>query len=80
MPERTAVVRNEDGSKCTTAEAQPEGWKRYFNKILNIQNEFDAEELWKVRQRPPRSEMADLPSGEDLLSAVMKLKIWEGWG
>ena len=72
MPERTAMVRDEDGSECISAEAQQERWKRYFNKILNSQSEFDVEKLRKVRQRPPRPEMANLPPEEELLSAVVK--------
>ena len=80
MPERTARVRDEDGSECTSAEAQQERWKKYFTKIVNIQSEFDVEELRKMRQRPPRPEMADLPSEEELLSAVVKLKIGNAGG
>ena len=74
MPERTARVRDEDGSECTSEEAQQERWKRYFTKIFNIQSEFDVEELRKVRQRSPRPEMAELPSEEELQNAVLKLK------
>ncbi len=33
-----------------------ERWRRHFSKILNIQSDFDVEELSRVRQRP-RSEM-----------------------
>ena len=35
------------------------------------------EELRKVRQTPPRPEMADLLLEEELMSAVIKLKKWE---
>ena len=74
MPERTAMVRDEDDSECTSTEAQQGRWNKYFTKILNIQCEFEVEELRKVRQRPPRPEMAGLPLQEELLSAVVKLK------
>ena len=42
-------------------------------KILNLQSEFNLEELDKIRQRPVRPEMAETPS-EELLSALGKLK------
>ena len=60
MPEKTAVVRNDDGNEWTPAEAQQERQKRYFIKILNTQSKFDMEESRKLRQRPKRPEMADL--------------------
>ncbi len=68
---RTAAVKDEDGNVCTTSEAQQQRWRR---KILNIQSEFDAEEIGRVRQRPTRPDMAELPSEEELLHAVGKLK------
>ena len=74
VPVKTAVVKDEDGNACTTAKAQQERWRRHFTKILNIQSDFDVEELRKVRQRPPRSEMAEVPSEEELMSAVGKMK------
>ena len=74
MPVKTAVVKDEDGSTCTTEKAQHERWRRHFTKILNIQSDFDVEELKKVRQRPPRPEMAEVPSEEELLSAVGKMR------
>ena len=56
-------------------ESQQERWRRHFTKILNIQSQFDAEELGKVRQRPPRPELADLPSEEEeVMRATLKLK------
>ena len=74
VPVRAVAVKDEDGKACTTTEAQQERWKRHFSKVLNIQSQFDVEELRKVRQRPTRSEMAEVPSEEELLSAVGKMK------
>ena len=45
VPMRTAVVGDESGDVCTTSEAQNERWRRHFSKILNVQSEFDMEEL-----------------------------------
>ena len=61
MPVKAEVGKDEDGNTCTTAKAQQERWRRHFTKILNIQSGFDVVELRKVRQRPPRSEMAEVP-------------------
>ena len=80
VPVKTAVVKDEDGNTCTTAKAQHERWSRHFTKILNIQNDFDVEELKKVRQRPPRPEMAEVPSEEELLSAVGKMRSGKAGG
>ena len=56
----SAAVRDEDGSVCSSPEAQ--------------QQRFSAEELGKVRQRSTRPDMAELPSEEEQLSAVGKMK------
>ena len=74
VPVRAAVVKDEDGNACTTAEAQQQRWRRHFTKILNIQSEFDVEELRRVRQKSSRPEMAEVPSDEELLSAVGKMR------
>ena len=73
VPVKSAAVKDENGNVCTTLEAQGERWRRHFAKILNIQSEFD-EELERVRQRPLRPELADVPSEEEVWSAVGKLR------
>ena len=42
---RTAVVKDEEGNVCTTMDSLQERGRRHFTKILNIQSQFDAEEL-----------------------------------
>ena len=74
MPVKAAVVKDEDGNTCTAAKAQQERWRRHFTKILNIQSEFDVEELRNMRQRPPRPEIAEVPSEEELMSTVEKMR------
>ena len=74
VPVKAAVVKDEDGNTCTTSKVQQERWRRHFTKILNIQSGFDVEELRKVRQRPPRPEMTEVPSEEELMSAVGKMR------
>ena len=48
--------------------------RRHFAKILNIQSEFDEEELERVRQGPLRPELADVLSEEKVWRAVGKLR------
>ena len=76
---KSAAVKDENGKVCTTLEARGERWRRHFTKILNIQSEFDEEELERVRQRLPRPELADVPSEEEVGSTVEKLRNGEGW-
>ena len=71
---KSAAVKHENGNACTTLEAQGERWRRHFTKILNIQSDLDEEELERVRQRPLRPELADVPSEEEIWIAVGKLK------
>ena len=74
-PDPTEVnYDDEDGNVCTTAEAQGERWRRHFTKILNIQSEFDEEELGRVHQRPSRTELAELPSEEVTWNAICKFR------
>ena len=58
---------------CITSEAQNERWRRHFTKILNVQSEFDMEEIGRVKQRPVTLEMSALPTEEELLKAIEKL-------
>ena len=51
VPMRLAMVKDENGSVCTTTESQHNRWRRHFNNFLNLQSEFDMEELERVPQR-----------------------------
>ena len=53
---------------------QQERWRSHFIKLLNVQSSFDVEELRNMRQRPPRPELAEVPSVEELLGAMGKLR------
>ena len=74
VPIRHATIKDEEGNPSTTTTAQKERWRRHFAKILNIQCLNNAEEMEKTRQRPLRSQMAELPTTEELVSAVGKLQ------
>ena len=74
VPSRLSTVVDENGNPCTTLEAQQQRWRRHFTKILNIQSQYNAEEINKARQRPVKHHLADVPSMEELIEAVNKLK------
>ena len=74
VPLRSAVVRDEDGNPCTTTTSLQQRWRRHFDEILNVQSQFDDDQLEKVKQRPLRPHMAEPPSKEELVEAVGKLK------
>ena len=58
-------MKDEEGNTCNTPEMQQQRWRRHFIEILNLQSEFSVEELVqdKVRQRPLKPAMAEIPSG-----------------
>ena len=81
VPTRTAaMVRDEDGTPCTTTHEQHQHWRRYFSSVLNTCSRFSLEELGKVEQRAIRAKMADLPTMDRLLYAVGKLKSGKAGG
>ena len=71
VPMRAATVKDEDGS---TPDSQQQRLRRHFTKVLNIESVFSDSDVASVRQWPERKEMAEPPSEEELLEAVMKLK------
>ena len=73
LPMRSAVVKDENGHVCTTTESQHRQ-RRHFNNILNVQSGFDMEELETVTQRQLKPEMAELPTEDELLNAIKKVK------
>ena len=74
VPMRVTTVKDEDGRSCSTPDSLQQRWKRHFTKVLNIKSVFSDSDYESVRQRLEREEMAEPPSKEELLEAVMKLK------
>ena len=70
-PVRSMAVKDEEGNMCHMQEEQQERW-RHSTSVLNVQSQFDEEELWKARQRPLISSMADMPSREELEKAIVE--------
>ena len=58
VPLRSVVVRDEDGNPCNTPTSL-QRWRRHFDEILNMQSQFDDNELKKVKQSPLRPHMAE---------------------
>ena len=73
MPVKTRSVRDKKGHTCSTPQQQHYQWRRHFSSLLNIVSEIDVTELEQARQRPPRTDMADPPSSEELENAMSKL-------
>ena len=55
------------GATCPEPESWQQRWGRHFTKGLHVQSKFDEEELRRVRQRPLRPEMAELPQEENVV-------------
>ena len=74
IPQRTGAIKDEKGQPCTSVVAKQQHWRRHFTDILNIESHYNHAELDKIRQRPMKPKLAELPSMEELLRAVNRLK------
>ena len=80
MPVRTRSVKDEEGHTCSTPQQQHDRWRRHFTNLLNIVSELDETEVEQTRQQPPRPEMADPPTFEELEKAISKLRTGKAAG
>ena len=55
-------------------DAKPKRRRQHFTGILNVDSQFNHKELGKIRQRPMRPHFAEIPSMEELVGTVGKLK------
>lgn len=74
VPIKRSTIKDEEGNLCTTVQEQQERWKRHFSTVLNIQSQHNATEMEKTRQRQTRHDMTELPSKEELKTAVENLQ------
>ena len=74
IPQKTGNIKDEHGCPCTTVEEKQQRWRRHFTGILNVRSRFNQTELDKIKQRPLRTHLADLPSLDELETAVGKIK------
>ena len=74
IPSRLNTILDEEGNICVTTDAQQQRWRRHFTKVLNLQSQFNVNEIMKARQRPVRHQLAELPTMEELMQAIGKVK------
>ena len=48
--------------------------------MLKIQSQFNEAEIRKARQRPVRHHLAEVPTMDELIDAIGKLKNGKAWG
>jgi len=60
-------VCDEERRECSTPQQQKERWQRHFSRILNIQSQFDEEEIKKAKQWSLRANLEEPPSEEEQL-------------
>ena len=68
------TINDENGNPCTSLPAEQQMWWRHFSRVLNVQSQFDPEEMEEVEQRPMRLDLARAPSERELIKALGKLK------
>ena len=66
MPTLAVTIEDEDGRPCVTTARQMDRWRRHFNKVLNVQSQFDAAEIEQVRQRPCDNSLGKPPVKADI--------------
>ena len=55
-------------------DAKRQRWRGHFTGILNGESQFNHEEVGRIRQQPIRPQLAEIPSMEELVRAIGKLK------
>ena len=43
-------IKDENSNPCTTPSAKQQRWRRHFTRVLDVQSQFNPEEMEKVRQ------------------------------
>ena len=62
VPSMSVSIKDKNGNSCITPSAKQKRWRRHFTRVLDVQSQFNPEEMEKVRQRPLRSDLAQKPS------------------
>lgn len=73
-PTVTPSIRDEEGNLCCSSEEQLQRWHRHFTKVLNIQSDFDPSVFDQLSHRPVQEWPGDLPSMDEVLVAVRRLR------
>ncbi len=73
IPTRCTTIRDEAGTPLTSIQEQQERWRRHFQKVLNVQSQFNVSTVDQARQRSIRSQLEEPPELEEVREAVWKL-------
>ena len=66
----SVTINDEDGNPCTSPSAQQQRWRRHFSRVLNMQSQFNPQELEKVRQHSLRTDLTWGPTMRELTKAL----------
>ena len=80
VPTRSATIRDENGNPCTTTDTQHQRRRRHFSNVLNIPSQFNEVELARIRQRPIKSQLADLRTNNGRVDqGSRQVEDWKDW-
>ena len=79
-PVRPHVIKDLDGRLCIGHDNTFQRWHQYFNAVLNVPSSFDVRVIDAVEQRQERTELAYLPTEEEVEEALGKLEGGGGGG
>ena len=52
VPRKSGIIKDEEGHPCLSEAAKPSRWKEHFTTVLNVDSEFNLEEINKIWERP----------------------------
>ena len=73
-PTRQMTVLKENGELTASPEEVRTRWHNHFEKILNIPSEYKEEVIAEMDQLPTRTHLDDIPTEEEIETAMSKLK------
>ena len=72
-PSPSAAVQDATGLLCISKEAQITRWHQHFQKVLNVESQYNADVLDSLRVRPVAEWLAVPPASDELEKAVASL-------
>ena len=76
----TSAVFDEEGNLTTSPEAVRVRWHQHFQRVLNIQSEFDLNIIEEVPRHAVRPELDDVPDLTEVTRAVRSLRLGTAGG
>ena len=74
QPSKIININDENGTPCKNSEEQHQCWRRHFNKVLNVNNQFDELEVERVSEREVDDTLGRIPSTSEVTKALGELK------